>query len=175
MTFLPANDATGHSFLPGTIEALANLARITNFRGPRAPLNPRALSRSSLGRIEPTRKILGYFRVPRTAGTLNYFEVLAKLRTLLNLCGKKTKKISSFNCQHIVVTKKWSRANLVELKLCTAVWRKQHKNYYERHLFVPTYIPLLKTTAYRQTKHHTHHQNHKKHIVHKLVHFLYIF
>ena len=27
MTCLPANDATGHSFLPETLEALANLAR----------------------------------------------------------------------------------------------------------------------------------------------------
>ena len=60
---------------------------------------------------------------------------------------------------------------MFELKLCTAVCRKQHKKHYERHFLLQKYIPLLKTTAHGRTKHHTHHQNHEEYICHKLLHF----
>ena len=63
-------------------------------------LIPRTPSRSSLRRIEPIRKILGYFRVPRTAGTSNTFEVLANFARSGICAANKTKNISSFNCQN---------------------------------------------------------------------------
>ena len=126
-----------------TLSKPLQTSHASNIRGPRTPLKPRTLSRSSLRRIENTRKILGYIRVPRTAGTSNTFEALANFARFGTCAAKKQKNISSFNCQNIFITNNWSRANLDELKFCAVVWSKQHKEHYERHLFVPKYIPLL--------------------------------
>ena len=89
-TYLPMTQR-GKSFLPDTFEALANL-HASMFRWPRTPLKPRTLPRSSLRRIEPTRKILGYLQVPRTAGTSKTFEVLANFASF-GTCAATKKKL----------------------------------------------------------------------------------
>ena len=54
--------------------------------------------------------------------------------------------------ERILVTNNWSRAILVELKLCTAIWQQQYEKHYERHLLVPKYIQLFGEMAHgRQT------------------------
>ena len=110
-TYLPMTQR-GKSFLPDTSEALANL-RASDFRYPRTPLKLRTLSRSSLRRIEPTRKILGYFRVPRTAGTSNTFEVLANFARFGTCAANKTSVLWKSNLARFrVLSNPWTNCRL---------------------------------------------------------------
>ena len=66
---------------------------------------------------------LGHFLGPRSARSSDTFEVLANLARFVTCAATETKHISSPQTyKKIFVTKKWSRANLVELKFCYVMW-----------------------------------------------------